>query len=430
MKNKNYKKYFVIGVVILFVTADFSLNVCGNITQGKSYFKQDKQIMNVNTLNYNFLTFYSTNDSYICQKNPTQNFGLSQRMDVATWDGYSTSDDWQRDALIRFNLSTIQGSIIYSAILYVYYYDYMDTNPSGRPLTCKRITSNWYENTVTWNTKPPYNQSVTDSTNVPGSPGVWMDWNVTSDVELFASGVDNYGWAIMDNNTWNDFDLPVSRFRARENTTYIPYLEVIYNFPPEIPSNPIPENGAIDVSIDRDLNWTCNDPDGDNVTYDVFFGTISPPPQILWAHPTNGYSPALRYNTTHYWQIIAVDEHGASAEGPIWQFKTEEEITPDLEIESLTGGVGINLVIKNTGNGDATNVNAEFNINGGFFILPPGGSKSVSVGSISKNGGLGTTLCMVLGFGTPTVTVDVTCTEGSSANATYNPTFVILFFVL
>ncbi len=109
---------------------------------------------------------------------------------------------------------------------------------------------------------------------------------------------------------------------------------------------------------------------------------------------------------------------------------TGEELTVPVLDVCVKGGFGLTATITNSGSVDATNVNADFTITGGFFLLPSGGSKSVAVGTISKDGGTGTAKCMVLGFGKPTVTVDVTCVEGATANATYTPTFVILFFVL
>ncbi|MCK5261755.1 MAG: hypothetical protein KAJ44_06205, partial [Thermoplasmatales archaeon] len=71
---------------------------------------------------------------------------------------------------------------------------------------------------------------------------------------------------------------------------------------------------------------------------------------------------------------------------------------PSLSV-NVTGGFGLTATITNSGSVDATNVNADFTIAGGFFLLPPGGSKTVAVGTISKDGGTGTAKCMVFGIG-------------------------------
>ena len=105
------------------------------------------------------------------------------------------------------------------------------------------------------------------------------------------------------------------------------------NNPPYEPSNPIPQDGAENVSIYVSLCWTGGDPDGDEVLYDVYFGNCSPPPLYSDNLTGNCTDPPpwswLDYNTTYYWKIVAWDEHGASTEGPIWSFTTEPNYPPD-----------------------------------------------------------------------------------------------------
>jgi hypothetical protein len=119
---------------------------------------------------------------------------------------------------------------------------------------------------------------------------------------------------------------------SRSNPSYTPTLDKwnvswIYNHAPNTPANPSPENGAMDVDIDADLSWTGGDPDsGDTVTYDVYFGTSSTPSQVEWNQSETTYDPGtLDYETKYYWMIVAWDSYGASAEGSLWNFTTEEE---------------------------------------------------------------------------------------------------------
>jgi len=106
------------------------------------------------------------------------------------------------------------------------------------------------------------------------------------------------------------------------------------NNPPYAPNNPSPADDATDINVDTSLSWEGGDPDeGDTVTYDIFFGTISPPPKLVSNHTSSSYQPAtLQGNTTYYWKIIAWDNHGASTPGPIWVFTTEilGDITPPI----------------------------------------------------------------------------------------------------
>jgi hypothetical protein len=123
-------------------------------------------------------------------------------------------------------------------------------------------------------------------------------------------------------------------------------ITVVVNAPPNTPSNPDPNNNEIDVSINADLSWTGGDPDpGDTVTYDVYFGTSNPPPQVSWNQTSTSYdSDTLVYNTVYYWQIIAWDFQGEKTVGPLWSFTTKEKSSspppppPDTDPTADAGG--------------------------------------------------------------------------------------------
>ena len=99
------------------------------------------------------------------------------------------------------------------------------------------------------------------------------------------------------------------------------------NLPPYQPTNESPANGSIDVYFDMDLSWTGGDPDGDPVTYDVYFGTNSSSlPMVSNNQSATIYDPGtMNYNTTYYWKIIAWDNQSAFNESLLWEFTTEEE---------------------------------------------------------------------------------------------------------
>ena len=108
---------------------------------------------------------------------------------------------------------------------YLYYYTWGDNNPAGRELTCHRITGDWDEDTVTYDTRPTHDAAVTDVSIVPGTTGVWMTWDVTSDVQPFVDGQEtNYGWIIMDEVPWGQGGIPYAAFHTKENGDFIPYL--------------------------------------------------------------------------------------------------------------------------------------------------------------------------------------------------------------
>ena len=172
------------------------------------------------------LTFYSTDDTFLEEPSPNVNFGDWDRM-VARNTG---AGPWEEDPLVRFDISSIPpGTDIPSATLHLYYYRWDDNYSGGRPLRCRRVTSDWSENTVTWNTRPTWASEITDQINVPGSYQ-WMEWDVTDDVQAFVDGEEtDYGWIIRDETYWGGSNIPRTFFRTKEHDDpgLWPYLEVV-----------------------------------------------------------------------------------------------------------------------------------------------------------------------------------------------------------
>jgi hypothetical protein len=95
------------------------------------------------------------------------------------------------------------------------------------------------------------------------------------------------------------------------------------NQPPNEPSNPSPSLNATNQSINVDISWECSDPDGDPLTYDIYFGTSTNPPLVKSNHTSTSYDPGtLDYSTPYNWKIVAKDDHSNSKTGPPWKFTT------------------------------------------------------------------------------------------------------------
>ena len=169
------------------------------------------------------------------------------------------------------------------------------------------------------------------------------------------------------------------------------------NQPPYVPSDPDPEDGATDVDLEADLSWTGGDPNGDPVTYDVFFGTETPPPEVATGLTDTAYDPGnLDYGTMYYWQIIATDNQSAFTQGPIWEFTTIAAVAdldcdgtldwPDVTTEET---VTSSFTIENIG--DPTSMldweiesipewgSWTFTPNGGTGLTPEDGAVTVEV---------------------------------------------------
>ena len=55
------------------------------------------------------------------------------------------------------------------------------------------------------------------------------------------------------------------------------------------------------------LGWSCSDPDGDPLTYDVYFGTVNPPDTMVSSNQTGTTfgTSGLSGGTTYYWKVVA-----------------------------------------------------------------------------------------------------------------------------
>jgi predicted MPP superfamily phosphohydrolase len=101
-------------------------------------------------------------------------------------------------------------------------------------------------------------------------------------------------------------------------------FKIRLNNPPNEPSNPNPENGATFIDVSKELSWNGSDPDGDLVTYDIYFGTTNPPPKVVGNQSSGTFHPGvMNYETIYYWRIVAWDKFDYSTTGEMWHFTTK-----------------------------------------------------------------------------------------------------------
>jgi hypothetical protein len=109
------------------------------------------------------------------------------------------------------------------------------------------------------------------------------------------------------------------------------YFTTKDNNAPNSPSDPDPENGETDIPINTCIKWTGDDPDGDDVTYDVYFGKHGEDLLLVSSNQTSKkYCPdeVLEFETQYDWKIIVWDIYGYSTVGPAWYFTTEANAPP------------------------------------------------------------------------------------------------------
>jgi len=129
----------------------------------------------------------------------------------------------------------------------------------------------------------------------------------------------------------------------------------ISNLPPYQPTNPVPTHESGNRPKNQVLSWSCSDPEGDALTYDVYFGKTTDPEKKASKQTTTRYEPGLLdHNTTYYWRIVAWDTHNQSNTSPLWRFTVSENnmkplIPSNPQPSNGTKGVSINSTLTWTG---------------------------------------------------------------------------------
>ncbi|MFC2170739.1 SUMF1/EgtB/PvdO family nonheme iron enzyme [Calditrichota bacterium] len=118
-----------------------------------------------------------------------------------------------------------------------------------------------------------------------------------------------------------------------------------YTGAPYEPSSPYPADRAMGIATSITLSWSCSDPDNDQITYDIYFGTSSNPPKIDSTLTDTSYTNgSLDQNKTYYWKIAAIDEHGHTTIGPVWSFSTSRAAGTERDFELGNTGTQITMV--------------------------------------------------------------------------------------
>jgi hypothetical protein len=140
--------------------------------------------------------------------------------------------------------------------------------------------------------------------------------------------------AVVDLNGDGRPDLAISN--AVDNTITV----LLNSFPPLAPAPVSPANGAIGLSLTPTLSWNAS---GFATSYDVHFGTSSPPPLFTSTTGTAAGVGTLSGGTTYYWQIVAKDSAGSTASA-IWSFTTLVVTPPaPVLISPANGATGVSL---------------------------------------------------------------------------------------
>lgn len=221
--------------------------------------------------------------------------------------------------------------------------------------------------------------------------------------------------------------IPTAYYPDRNNfdNPYIPdlfngTLIIGYNYPPETPEIEGPNEGIINEEYEFSI--VANDNDGNDLIYHVNWGDSE---EDFGPYPANE-----SFQTTHSWSVadtyeITVIANDGYADSPEATHSIEiREPLPEIEIGEITGGLlgdgtlSVDAVIKNIGDGDATNVNWSITLEGGFILK--GAETSGTIESIPAGDEVTVSSDNIIGIGRPTITVEASESEGSSDTGTAN----------
>ncbi len=151
------------------------------------------------------------------------------------------------------------------------------------------------------------------------------------------------------------------------------------NQAPSAPGNPQPPDGTSGATRATVLQWTGGiDPDGDPVTFDIYFGATTPPP-LAATQTGRSYDPPgnLDYETTYYWQVVAWDDRDGVAIGPIWTFSTESRPNEPPEVPENPApangaiAVAVDTTLSWSGGSDPDGDHVDFHVYFGTDDPPP-----------------------------------------------------------
>jgi len=136
-----------------------------------------------------------------------------------------------------------------------------------------------------------------------------------------------------------------------------------------VPAAPVlvsPANGATGVSLTPTVNWNAA---AGATSYDVHFGTVSPPPLATNITGTSYTPGTLSAGTVYYWQVVAKNGSGSTASA-IWSFTTQGSAPPAPVLISPANGVaGVSLTP--TVNWSAATGATSYDVHFGTVSPPP-----------------------------------------------------------
>ena len=143
-----------------------------------------------------------------------------------------------------------------------------------------------------------------------------------------------------------------------------------------------PVNGTTGLSVTPTLSWSAQ---AGATSYDVHFGTSSPPPLVTNTTATTYAPSALAPGTLYYWQVVA-KTGAATLSSPIWSFMTQV-LPPAAPVLSLPAngatGVLVAPTLAWTPSTGATSYDVSFGTSAAPSVVANTSGTSYSPGTLS-----------------------------------------------
>ncbi len=320
---------------------------------------------------YFYISYYDTKaltfGSWAFADAPESNFSFTKTYayDPLGWVssvGYGDGNDSAANIFTPEIDGQLTGVGVYLTSAETYYeiqvYDQFDGLVFSEPMTKPQVGSRRFSGYYTIPLTTPVNVTAGDSFAVV----VHFNNNGTNaqplPIEKVFAGYTgaasaNPGESYISANGIEFYDL--TDYNSTANICIKAFVDEVPTQPPVSPFGEIPDDGAVDRPVTTDLSWQCSDPDGDDLTYNLYLDTEYPPERLEGERlDETSFDPGVLQGdtTTYYWRVDAVDAHGATTEGPVWQFTTEAITVrlPDLYLDSVdnltktTADVGVVIV--------------------------------------------------------------------------------------
>ena len=178
---------------------------------------------------------------------------------------------------------------------------------------------------------------------------------------------------------------------------------------------------------------------GENIQFSGSATGGTPPYSWYWdfgdGNTSEEQNPVHSYNVegTFMVNLTVTDDNQDMAWDETTATISDSSGEPELEIDSITGGLGIKIVVKNTGDAIATNCIVDVDIQGGLFVIQR--TRDYAIGDIAPGNSTNVPVSIFgigLGFLTelPTIAIDVSCAEEKETNATVNARIFFAFVLI